>query len=293
MRTPDIGLVDRVNRLFAPAVTVGWNAAAGGYSNAERWVVEFDDGSSVFVKSSSEKMAAGNLRAECNVYSQVHEDYMPRLLGWDDDGDRPILALENLEEAHWPPPWSRAQIDRVLSMLDSVHGTPPPVGIPSTPRVAVDGWAVVAGDPTSFLSLRICSGAWLERALPDLLASEDDAPLYGDDFVHIDVRSDNLCFTDDRVLLVDWNGGCQANGLLDLAFWLPSLESEGGPPPEGVSQEASVLAGMVSGFFASRAGLPIISIAPRVRIVQLAQLRTALPWAVRALGLPPLDPPSR
>lgn len=289
MTIPNTELSDGVSRIFTPVKPVAWRVASGGYSPAERWVVEFDDGSAVFVKSSMVEMLADWIRAEHNVYTQIHEDYMPRLLGWDDDGERPILVLENLEEAHWPPPWSTAQVEGVVSMLDRVHATTPPEGIPSTPRVAVDGWAVVANDPTEFLSLNLCSSTWLEHALPDLLASEEEAPVYGDSFSHIDVRSDNLCFTDDRVLLVDWNGSCKANGLLDLAFWLPSLESEGGPRPEEVSQEASVLAGMVSGFFASRAGGPIIKIAPRVRIVQLAQLRTALPWAVRTLGLPPLD----
>ena len=38
---------------------------------------------------------------------------------------------------------------------------------------------------------------------------------------------------------------------------------------------------------AARAGLPGISDAPRVRLVQRQQLQTALPWAARALGLPP------
>ena len=45
----------------------------------------------------------------------------------------------------------------------------------------------------------------------------------------------------------------------------------------------------VSGFFAARAGLPEIPVAPHVRGLQRAQLRAALPWAIRALGLPPED----
>jgi hypothetical protein len=43
----------------------------------------------------------------------------------------------------------------------------------------------------------------------------------------------------------------------------------------------------MAGFHASCAGLPAPSTAPRVRIVQQAQLRAALPWAARSLGLPP------
>ena len=42
---------------------------------------------------------------------------------------------------------------------------------------------------------------------------------------------------------------------------------------------------LVAGFFASRAGLPIIPEAPRLREVQRVQLEAALPWAAWALGL--------
>ncbi len=48
----------------------------------------------------------------------------------------------------------------------------------------------------------------------------------------------------------------------------------------------------MSGFFAGRAGKPPIPNAPQVREVQLSQLRSALPWAQRALRLPPLDGPN-
>jgi hypothetical protein len=91
------------------------------------------------------------------------------------------------------------------------------------------------------------------------------------------------------VVLVDWNLACLANPTLDLASWLPSLEMEGGPAPETILPGAGDFAAMMSGFFAARAGLPTIPDAPRVRAVQLQQLRSALPWAVRELGLEPLD----
>ena len=94
------------------------------------------------------------------------------------------------------------------------------------------------------------------------------------------------------MLVIDWNFTCRGNGLLDLAFWLPSLHAEGGPEPERALPDAPGWAALIAEFFACRAGLPTIPTAPRVREVQLAQLRTALPWAVRALGLPPLDGPA-
>ena len=76
---------------------------------------------------------------------------------------------------------------------------------------------------------------------------------------------------------------------MDIACWLPSLHSEGGPPPEAILPDAPQWAATMSGFFAARAGGPPIPNAPRVREVQLNQLRSALPWAARALDLPTLD----
>jgi aminoglycoside phosphotransferase (APT) family kinase protein len=106
--------------------------------------------------------------------------------------------------------------------------------------------------------------------------------------LHFDVRSDNLCFVGDRVVLVDWNLACVGNGRFDVAFWLPSLKLEGGPDPWHVLPDAGPLAAAVAGFFAARAGLPRPPGAPTVREFQLAQLRVALPWAARELGLEPL-----
>jgi aminoglycoside phosphotransferase (APT) family kinase protein len=118
-----------------------------------------------------------------------------------------------------------------------------------------------------------------------LLAASEAADLGGSALLHLDVRSDNICFFHNHAILVDWNWACTGNPDLDLAFWLPSLEIEGGPLPETLLPAAPEMAAVVSGFFASQAGLTPIPDAPHVRTIQLAQLRSALPWAVRALGL--------
>jgi aminoglycoside phosphotransferase (APT) family kinase protein len=130
-------------------------------------------------------------------------------------------------------------------------------------------------------------------ALPALKLASSYTPLGGKDVLHLDVRSDNLCFRGQQTVLVDWNHTCRGNRDLDVAFWLPSLHSEGGPPPEDVSGLQPCWPATVAGYFAARAGLPPISQAPDVRRVQLSQLRSALPWAARALGLRPLDRPGK
>jgi thiamine kinase-like enzyme len=134
----------------------------------------------------------------------------------------------------------------------------------------------------------VAGAGWLKAALPTLIQFEESCPTEGDSLTHLDLRSDNICVTAERVVFVDWNSACLSNPRLDLGFWLPSLAYEGGPEPEKILPDAPEVAARVSGFFAARAGLPEISDAPRVRAVQRRQLVTALPWAARALGLPPL-----
>jgi hypothetical protein len=145
----------------------------------------------------------------------------------------------------------------------------------------------VARDPEPFLNLGLCSQQWLEDALPALTDAADPKLLEGDALCHLDVRSDNLCFrADGRAVLVDWDCAGVGNPEFDLAFWLPSLHLEGGPPPQHVAECTPGIVAIVTGFFAAEAGLPTIPFAPRVREVQLKQLAVALPWVADVLRLP-------
>ena len=215
---------------------------------------------------------------------------MPRLIGWAEE-PVPVLLLEDLSGAHWPPPWNRTMVDRVLGTLDAVAATPCPAWATPISEMSdlFGGWSEIAGDPTPFLSLRLASRSWLDAALPALIAHERPSELEGDALLHFDVRSDNMCFTPERTLLVDWNFVARGNPLFDVAAWLPSLAHEGGPPPESVRPDAGIFAAALAGYFCSRAPEPIITDAPHVRRVQLEQAATALPWAARWLGLPPPD----
>lgn len=265
-----------------------WRTATAGYTRNERWVVGLADGRSVFVKAAVDEMTAEWLRAEQRIYAAVSAEFLPRPLGWE-AGDLPVLVLEDLSGADWPPPWTPERVEAVLGTLREVAQTPPPHGLASLEdaREELTGWRKVERDPTALLALGVCSREWLERTLPILLAAEDACPLAGDALIHLDVRSDNISFREGRAVLVDWSWAVRGNAVMDVAAWLPSLEAEGGPPPEAILPEAPEAAAFMSGFFAARAGLPPIPTAPHVRAVQLAQLRTALPWAARALGLRP------
>jgi hypothetical protein len=271
---------------------VAWTRVERGYTPAERWVVRFADGTSAFAKVGTTPATAGALRAEHHWYSRLTGSFLPRVFGLADDPDRPLLLLEDLSSGCWPPPWEAGGWDRLIETLRQVAATRPlPDDLPmlAEHRPMLAGWTEVARDPAPFLALQLCSGPWLERALPSLLEAESSAVLEGDDLVHQDVRSDNVCLLLDRVVLVDWNQPMRGNGALDLAFLAPSLRLEGGPLPEETFPGGGGLPALVAGFFAARAGRPPIPDAPRVRWIQLRQLRVALPWSARVLGLPPPD----
>lgn len=260
----------------------------GGYTLMEHWLVELD-GERVFAKVAVDEPTAGFLRDEHRVYSAIEASFMPRLVGWEDDGERPILVLEDLTGAHWPPPWRDGDVELVREALEKLHSTEPPDGLAPLTIDELHTWREVEADPAPFLSLGLCAEEWLDEALPDLLRATDRSEVRGDAFCHLDTRSDNVCITEGGAKIVDWNWAGLGNPEVDLAFWLPSLFMEGGPPPTEVMPDAGDLTAVVSGFFAPIAGLPPPEGAPAVRAFQLAQLKVALPWAVAVLGLPPLD----
>jgi phosphotransferase family enzyme len=288
---------------------VGWQPTAWlpvehqGFTGNQRWIVEFDNGRSAFVKAAVDEMTAAWLRSEYRVYSRIQGPFLPQMLGWDPGGDFPLLILEDLSVGVWPPPWTGEFIRAVQASLDDVHASPSPDGLPSLEdqRDELSGWHQVAANPDPFLSLGLCTERWLAGSLSTLLAASDDCVLQGKALLHMDVRSDNVCIRGGRALLVDWNWASIGNPTVDVATWLPSLSMEGGPSPEDILPEAAPEAAIVSGFFAARAGLPPPADEPgavpgqweRIRAVQLAQLREALPWSARSLELPQPDGPLR
>jgi hypothetical protein len=275
------------------AEPVAWEpVTTGGHTPARRWIVTLADGRRAFVKVATDELTAAWVRDEHLVYSMLRgAAFMPGYVGFSDDGVHPVIALEDLSAALWPPPWTRATVDAVLETLDLVHGTHAPDGLPRADDPHLElrgGWAEVARETDDFLALGLCSSQWLERNRPDLQAAAEAASLGGEALLHFDVRSDNLCFRGDgAAILVDWNWASVGNPWIDVATWLPSLHAEGGPAPEDAAPAVPPeLAALVAGFFSAHAARPALSTAPLVRGLQLRQARTALPWAARALGLP-------
>lgn len=269
------------------AKPVSWNRVKGGYTAADRCVVKLENGSSVFVKSATDEETNNWIRDEYKVYGNLSADFLPKLIGYTGE-EHPALILEDLSSGFWPPPWSAEYIKRVKEVLKKVAATKPPAGLPNLDHISNSkGWHKIAEDPSGFLGLKLASPEWLDKNLPLLMKAEQEVDLSGDALVHCDVRSDNICFMGDRTLLVDWNWASVGTPVLDFITWLPSLHSEGGPAPWDITLEEPELIALLAGYFASHAYLPPHKLGPAIRELQLAQLRSALPWVARALHLPP------
>ena len=278
-------LDERIERAVG-SKPVRYEQRRGGYSTADRYAVTLADGRRVFVKSAAKENLAGWLRREHEVYTSLSGTFIPALVGWDDDGVRPLLAIEDLSDADWTPRLDAARVEAVRTALAELGQSAPP---PNTRAVRdtfpelFGRWRVVESDPGPFLSTGLRDQEWLERALPVIIAAADAAQIEGDQVCHFDVRSDNLCFHGGRAVLVDWNWASLGNPDVDVAAWLPSVRVEGGPQPWEVLSGAGELAAFVAGVWAAVAGLPPPETAPTVRAVQVRQLAVALDWIDREL----------
>ncbi len=279
---------DLAGRLAAlvGAQPLGWTPRAGGYSTAERYTVALDDGRRVFAKTADAEHMAEWLRREHEVYASLRGSFIPELIGFDDDGARPLLVIEDLCHADWAPRWTAERVALVRAALDELHGSPAPANTRPV-RETYGGWFgrwhTIAADPEPFLSLGLRSRAWLDERLPAIIEVAEAAPLDGEAVVHLDVRSDNLCTLDDRAILVDWNFVSFAAPELDLAAWACSLALEGGPPPWELLPDSPGFAAFLSGIFGATAGLPAPETAPTVREFQARQLAVALDWLDREI----------
>ena len=234
----------------------------------EHWLVELEDGTRAFAKVAVDEPTAGFLRDEHRVYSQVEARFLPAFLGWDDDGERPILAARRPERRRTGRRrGAKATCGRRSRRSTSCTRRTAAEGCPRLTLDELHTWREVEASPEPFLSLGLCSADWLERALPELLAASERCVITGDAFVHLDTRSDNVCIVDGRARSSSTGTGPRTRRTRwsTLAFWMPSLFAEGGPAPTEALPDAGELTAVVSGFFAPIAGLPPPAGAPTVR----------------------------
>lgn len=279
---------ERVAGLLGHPVT-GAEPVHGGYTPAERWRVELADGTAAFVKIAGTPFTVRALRAEIEALTVLDgSSFAPRLRAADRTADRPLLIVEDLSEARWPPPWEPGDLDRVRAASEALAAADLPLR-PADMTFLTRSWSDIVADPDAFLSTRLATREWLEAAAPALVEAAAGMPTAPEVCLHQDLRGDNLCFDGPRVVMVDWPWACRGPAGLDLACMAPSVRLEGGPLPDAWVGDAARFAAAVAGFVAGQAGLAPIPDAPRVRPFQHRQARIALAWAARVVGVPPPD----
>ncbi|MBZ4187763.1 phosphotransferase [Niabella beijingensis] len=219
---------------------VEWTIPECGLSAAYRFSVTFTDHSSVFVKAATDAPTSDWLRREHLVLSSVEAPFLPRLIDWIDiPGTDPVLLTQDLSGAYWPAGalgvhWRPGDMERLFQGLNSVAACSALPGLPALGNGPLCCWPGIAADPGSFLALRLCTEHWFRKAVDVLTAAEPLADRSGDQLVHGDVRSDNICFVGDQVVFVDWSHAAGGNADADLALLLPTLHLEGGPLPSEI-----------------------------------------------------------
>jgi hypothetical protein len=287
--SPTLAIAAALHRAVGKTA-ISWEPViGGGYTRQAKWRVRFADGSTAFVKATHEEPYSSALRREVSVYTSVDGPFLPRLVGALDDGPLVVLAVEDLVQAHWPPPYPD-DVRPLFEALEALAATPVPDGLGAW-SAAKSNWRKVAEDPEPFLTLGLCSGAWLEQVGDCLVKAESRVSWAGDDFVHYDIYSGNVCFVGPRALLVDWDTAGRGNRWLDVAFALLNVRVEGGRLPDvGLPQEGDYAA-LLSGHFAVEAPAPLPDWAAGSSLGEdmIEDLHHALQWTADALGLPRPD----
>src|SRR3954468_195286 len=184
---------DEIGQIVGARVVALEHVEGRGYTHAVHRRAFLDDGRTVFVKSAVDELSAGWLRAEIAVYESLHGSFLARFHGQGEHDGLPLLVLEDLGEAHWPPPWRQGDVEAVKDALGEIAATTPPPGLERVPRETLAfEWRDVERDPEPFLALGLCSRAWLDANLPPLRVAAERAPFEGSALLHLDVRSDNI-----------------------------------------------------------------------------------------------------
>jgi Phosphotransferase enzyme family len=259
-----------------------WEPIGGGYTRAFKWRATLRDGTTVFVKAADDELGLRMVRVELLIYQGVAGTFLPHVVDVYHEDERALLVLEDLSSAHWPPPYP-SDVRSLFAALERVAATTPPSGLRRLEESGETPWKKID-------ALGVCSSGWLARAVGALEAAENSFSVAGDELIHCDVWTDNVCFAERGPVLVDWAAARIGNRWVDVGFALLSLIVEGGErPPLEICNEPG-LAAYVAGNVAREATAPLPDWArpgSTLREEQRDDLVHALRWASEALGLPP------
>ena len=280
-------LDERLTRAVGSA-PVHYRPVAGGYSSADRFVVTLADGRSVFVKSAEADNLAGWLRREHEVYGALAGSFLAELVGWDDDGERPVLVLEDLSGHDWTPRWDGRRIGAVREALAELAAQPAPPEHRGGRRIAARSASAAGRSSPRIRAVPLDRPA--RRSLARAGASNDSRGRRAR--TRLGERAVPPRRPQRQPVLSRRTSGA---GRLELGVvrkprrrcrgLAPQRSGRRRPRAVEILSESGELAAFVAGVWAAVVGLPAPETAPSVRGVQRAQLAVALDWIDRELGL--------
>jgi hypothetical protein len=303
--------------------TIAW----GGYGPSATFILTTADNRKLFIKGTHPGFTEMGTKAfftELSYYESLPElaEFGPTFRGAAHHEDWHLMMLDYVERTREVPPWTDDAVESTLAMLARFHaGTPAraheilPLAEQQVESISFtslyggnSGWKALADirRREEFLALFLDytdTARWLDAHLADFIGLEAEASHIGGPraWVHHDVRSDNLLFSDSgEPLLVDFPYLAIGPALMDVVCFLPSLAGEGGPQPAEAlrlyermsghsfdARDIAITIAAVAGFFATRAGQPDLPGLPRLRWVQKLQLFPSLEWLCQAMAIEP------
>lgn len=290
-----------VGRVLGSEV-VAASTQTGGFSPGVAARVRCADGTRAFVKAVGPALnpdTPGLLRQEVRVLARLPDSRLrPEVLGCYDDGDWVALLLEDVDGDLPDLPWRADQLERVLDSLTAAADVLTPSPWSKAPRVDQE----LRGDLTSWETFLVAGrdqlDPWSSAHLDGLVEQGHLAVASlagGATLCHVDVRSDNILLTGDRIVLIDWCWAATGPAWLDAALLLLELRTAGGPDPDAVAASHPLLRSVdpavltafvaaVAGMFVRNCRRPAPPGPPTLRAFQAAYAEALLAWTKERTG---------
>ena len=281
--TPENGASERIASLTGQPVAA-IEKLGGGYTHSEVLRATLADSTTVVAKLATDVRTAADIRFEADVLAGFRLECMPRLIAYDDES-LPLLLVEDLSDATWPPPWGDTSL--LFQALSAVSEVTAPSWVPPLRDDRLPSWQLVMANPRPLLDTGLVSRAWLDAAVPILADSAASFSIEGTALLHADIWSGNVCFDGDRVVLIDWAGASAGNPAFDIGIAFLDILSSTGRSPDHAWQEKPSTAALLAAMkcHAVTLGTPDWA-APDWHQKQLDGLTHALEWASTEHGLP-------
>jgi aminoglycoside phosphotransferase (APT) family kinase protein len=284
---------------------VSARSQSSGFSPGVASRLTTDSGQRVFVKAVNAEPNAQSPefhRREARIVPALPADSpVPRLLWSHDEGDDGwvVLVFEDVEGREPSIPWRSEELNRVMNAIVRLSDALTPSPLDEEFASTTTNWGIFRIGWWQRIEYEEPVGLddWSRRNLASLIALEAGASqaVAGNTLLHLDLRADNLLVTDERVLVVDWPHARIGAPWLDIAFFVPSVRMQGGPPPHEVfarhpaardadPDAVNAALAAIAGCFTRQSLQPSPPGLPTLRPFQAAQGSVARQWLAERMG---------